>query len=111
MKPMSPRFVQLVLERNSKELLQYLDFIVKTTRPRTIDSWFRTAAMLPGNWSRNAWLNLFYEIYVPEEFRKFKLSNHVKYRKRLSEQEQQKRRVDFEKNATGDFIEFVSQFK
>lgn len=77
---MEPTFYELVIAEDTAGLSSFLDDIVNDIPPETLNRWFRKAARLPGNWTkeqgqpgfktdRNAWLNQFYLQYVPEDVR------------------------------------------
>lgn len=97
---MDPVFKDLVLAQDSNGLTDYLD-----NTPINVDllnMWFRQAARLPGNWDsergpdgeriiindRNAWLQTFYEKYVPDDVRQYKLTNRRRFQRHSLPQEQ-----------------------
>lgn len=69
---MNATFESFVISRNSHYLTEYLDNFTASINPIVLNSWFHQAARLPGNWetNRNAWLQEYYQKYVPEEVRK-----------------------------------------
>jgi hypothetical protein len=83
-------FQQLVLSQNEEKLTDYLDKYASTLEPEQLKRWFYRAARLPGNWSgshdRNAWLQVFYEKYVPTEVRgELKLTNRRRFQRASKE--------------------------
>jgi len=83
-------FRQFVLSQNEEKLTDYLDKYTSTLDPEQLKRWFYRAARLPGNWSRlhdrNAWLQVFYEKYVPTQVRgELKLTNRRKFQRASKE--------------------------
>lgn len=68
---MNATFERFILNRDSEALANYLDNYATSLNPDLLNSWFHQAARLPGNWEtdRNAWLQGYYEKYVPSDVR------------------------------------------
>ena len=89
---MEVTFLQLVIAEDSQGLTKFLDNNV--INANTLNRWFRKAARLPGNWmhsaecgmisDRNAWLNVFYHKYVPDELRVDELTNRRRFQRNYS---------------------------
>ena len=78
---MDPIFKQFILTEDSNGLTDYLDNT--PIESELLNMWFRQAARFPGNWNedhdRNAWLQGFYEKYVPDECRQYELTNRRRF--------------------------------
>lgn len=96
---MDPAFKQFVLTQDSDGLTDYLDNT--PINADLLNMWFRQAARLPGNWTnerdengslrivtdRNAWLQTFYEKYVPDDIRQYELTDRRRFQKHVLSQQ------------------------
>lgn len=98
---MDPAFKEFILAQDSDGLTDYLDNTPIDVN--LLNMWFRQAARLPGNWridkdengeskviyDRNAWLQTFYEKYIPDDVRQYKLTNRRRFQRCLPEEQTQ----------------------
>ncbi len=97
---MDPSFKEFILTQDSNGLTDYLDNTPIDVN--LLNMWFRQAARFPGNWridkdengeskviyDRNAWLQTFYEKYIPDDVRQYKLTNRRRFQRCLPEEAQ-----------------------
>ena len=82
---MDPIFERFIISEDTDGLIDYLNDT--PILPDLLNMWFRQAARLPDNWNdehdRNAWLQAFYEQYVPDDIRQCDLTDRHRFQKSL----------------------------
>lgn len=87
-----PDFYDFVIDQDDVGLTNFLDDFGGDIPPETLNRWFQKAARLPGNWTkttdRNAWLNQYYQHYVPEDVRQdLQLTNRRRFQRSITHEE------------------------